>query len=402
MTLPVRNTGDVEVDIDAKVRLSSGGAGGFLFDFYGPSDFKYVTLDVAAGAVNIGHHIGSQWAIDANFAVAISAGVDAALSVSLNGTSVTVSVNGVVVGSFSYYGAVADGGLGTISQTGSTSFDDVHIVFGTHVDNTPDSQPPSITTPGNITRSADAGKSTTVITDATLGTATATDNVGLASLVRSGVPAGNVFAIGVTAISWTATDIFGNVNVVAQLVTVVDTEKPVLTVPAAVTRQVAAGGTSIVVTDAELGSASATDNSGSATIVRTGVPAGNVFPVGTTTITYTATDAAGNVSTATQTVTVSQPVPVISVGVTDASGNEYLRDPIVFTITRSGSTTGSITINLGWSGTAVLGTDYTVTATGGTLGGSGTTITLAAGVTSATVTVTPTDDTTVESTRPSR
>ena len=94
----------------------------------------------------------------------------------------------------------------------------------------------------------------------------------------------------------------------------------------------------------------------------------------------------------------SQPVPVISVGATDASGNEYLRDPIVFTITRSGSTTGSITINLGWSGTAILGTDYTVTATGGTLGGSGTTITLAAGVTSATITVTPTDDTTVEST----
>ena len=143
-----------------------------------------------------------------------------------------------------------------------------------------------------------------------------------------------------------------------------------LAVPPNMSGQVARHGPSIVVTDAELGTASATDNSGSVTIVRTGVPAGNVFPVGTTTITYTATDAAGNVTTATQTVTVSQPVPVISVGATDASGNEYLRDPIVFTISRSGSTTGSITINLGWSGTAVFGTDYTVTATGGTLGGT--------------------------------
>ena len=43
------------------------------------------------------------------------------------------------------------------------------------------------------------------------------------------------------------------------------------------------------------------------TIVRSGVPAGNVFPVGTTTITYTATDASGNVTTGTQTVTVSRP-----------------------------------------------------------------------------------------------
>ena len=174
-----------------------------------------------------------------------------------------------------------------------------------------------------------------------------------------------------TTISWTATDIFGNVNVVAQLVTVVDTEKPVLTVPAG--RDPAGRGTaspSIVITDAELGTRHRRPTTpASVTIVRTGVPAGNVFPVGTTTITYTATDAAGNVTTGTQTVTVTRSrCRSISVGATDASGNEYLRDPIVFTITRSGSTLGSITINLGWSGTAIFGTDYTVTATGGTLG----------------------------------
>ena len=41
--------------------------------------------------------------------------------------------------------------------------------------------------------------------------------------------------------------------------------------------------------------ASATDNSGSAvTIVRTGVPSGNIFPLGKTTITFTATDAASH------------------------------------------------------------------------------------------------------------
>jgi hypothetical protein len=41
------------------------------------------------------------------------------------------------------------------------------------------------------------------------------------------------------------------------------------------------------------------------------VPAGNAFPVGTTTITYTATDAAGNTSTATQTVTVLDNTPPV-------------------------------------------------------------------------------------------
>jgi hypothetical protein len=48
----------------------------------------------------------------------------------------------------------------------------------------------------------------------------------------------------------------------------------------------------------------AIDNCGGATVVRTGVPAGNLFSVGTTTVTYTATDAGGATTTATTGVTV--------------------------------------------------------------------------------------------------
>jgi predicted extracellular nuclease len=58
-----------------------------------------------------------------------------------------------------------------------------------------------------------------------------------------------------------------------------------------------------VVANAQLGSPVAVDNC-SATIVRTGVPAGNVFPVGQTTVTYTATDSGGATASATQTVKV--------------------------------------------------------------------------------------------------
>jgi hypothetical protein len=48
-------------------------------------------------------------------------------------------------------------------------------------------------------------------------------------------------------------------------------------------------------------------------VTRTGVPAGNNFPAGTTTITYSATDAHGNTGTATQTVTVvDNTVPTIT------------------------------------------------------------------------------------------
>jgi hypothetical protein len=59
------------------------------------------------------------------------------------------------------------------------------------------------------------------------------------------------------------------------------------------------------VSDAALGTASAQDAcSGALSVMRSGVPEGNIFPVGTTTITYTATDVVGNTTRATQVITV--------------------------------------------------------------------------------------------------
>ena len=90
--------------------------------------------------------------------------------------------------------------------------------------------------------------------------------------------------------------------------------------------------------------------------------------------------------------------PVIALAVGDTSGNEFGLDPISFTVSRSGVMTGSVVVNLAWSGTATYGTDYTVTVVGGTLSANGLQLTLASGSTGATITVTPVDDTTVEST----
>jgi len=79
-------------------------------------------------------------------------------------------------------------------------------------------------------------------------------------------------------------------------ITVNDTVAPTLHAPANVTVNTGAGATTCgaLVTEAQLGTATATDNAGGVSIARNGVPAGNVFPVGTTTITYTASDDAGN------------------------------------------------------------------------------------------------------------
>jgi hypothetical protein len=71
---------------------------------------------------------------------------------------------------------------------------------------------------------------------------------------------------------------------------------------------------------------------------------------------------------------------------------------IVFTVTRSGITTGTTTVNLTWTGTAALTTDYTVavSGTGVTLSTNRLTLTFAAGATTATLTITPVDDTAIE------
>ena len=87
---------------------------------------------------------------------------------------------------------------------------------------------------------------------------------------------------------------------------------------------------------------------------------------------------------------------VVSVAATDASGAEQAQDPIVFTVTRTVSTSAAITVNLTWTGSATITSDYTLTAVGGTLGAGGTTLTLAAGVSSATITAKPVDDSIIE------
>jgi uncharacterized protein len=63
-----------------------------------------------------------------------------------------------------------------------------------------------------------------------------------------------------------------------------------------------------VVGDAVLGLPSIADNCEGATLVRSGVPAGNLFPVGLTTVTYTATDSGGATAAASTTVHVRNAV----------------------------------------------------------------------------------------------
>lgn len=174
--------------------------------------------------------------------------------------------------------------------------------------------PPVFTSvPSNVTVLTGAGATScsTVVDNATLGTATVADNCDT-TVIRTGVPAGNIFPVGMTIITYTAK---ADTSVTAtQTVTVLDNTPPIVTAPAAVTLYTGPGATSCGVTvanlDTTLGTGSASDNCpGVGSVNRSGVPAGNFFPVGTTTLTYSATDAHGNTSSATQVVTVVDNTP---------------------------------------------------------------------------------------------
>ena len=96
--------------------------------------------------------------------------------------------------------------------------------------------------------------------------------------------------------------------------TVNDTEKPVLTVPASKT---VGNDPGLCEATVDPGTAMATDNCPGVKVtgVRSdGQPLSAVYDHGTTTITWTATDAAGNSTTGTQTITVKDvEAPVISI-----------------------------------------------------------------------------------------
>ena len=158
---------------------------------------------------------------------------------------------------------------------------------------------PVITPPAAF--STEATAVLTPLTQAAYGTATAVDDVDLAPVITNNAPA--TFPLGVTTITWTATDSSGNFATATQTVTVVDTTPPVITPPA----DYSTGATAVLtpLTTADYGTATATDIF--PVVITNNAPA--TFPLGDTTITWTATDANGNFATATQKVTVVDITP---------------------------------------------------------------------------------------------
>jgi uncharacterized repeat protein (TIGR01451 family) len=159
-----------------------------------------------------------------------------------------------------------------------------------------DTTPPSMTCPGNITTPEDPPGSGQA--NVTYSTPTATDNCTQDVQVFCSPPSGSSFPVGVTPVTCTATDASNNTTSCTFTVTVV-TAACTLTCPQNVTESTGSGCSKVVTYPAPT-------QAGSCGTVSCDPASGSVFPVGTTTVTCTATDSSGNtITTCSFTVTVT-------------------------------------------------------------------------------------------------
>src|SRR5215831_12894494 len=162
-----------------------------------------------------------------------------------------------------------------------------------------DNQPPTISCPALVSVTASPGMCGA--TNVTLGTPTITDNCGPVS-VTNNAPA--IFPVGTNTVIWTATDTHGNSATCPQLVIVTDNQPPTISCPALVSVTASPG--MCGATNVTLGTPTATDNCGPVSVTNN-APA--IFPVGTNTVIWTATDTHGNSATCPQLVIVTDNQP---------------------------------------------------------------------------------------------
>ena len=173
-----------------------------------------------------------------------------------------------------------------------------------------DTTAPTVTAPANITVEGDttggANASNSVI-GVFLRAASASDVVDDSPSLTQDAP--NLFPLGTRTVTFTATDDSGNTGTATATVTVEDTTAPSVTAPAdiTVTANVAGGAeATLSAIAAFLGGASASDRVDATPAITDNAP--SILPVGANTITFTATDDAGNFATAAGTITVNPPV----------------------------------------------------------------------------------------------
>jgi formylglycine-generating enzyme required for sulfatase activity len=222
-------------------------------------------------------------------------------------------------------GTVFPLGTTTVTVTAKDAADNTST--GTFTVTVGDTTAPVLTLPSNATADATGAGGATV----SYAAATATDAVSASPAITYSQASGTVFPLGTTTVTVTAKDAADNTSTGTFTVTVSDTTAPVLTLPSNVTAEATGAGGATV----NYAAATAADAVSATPAITYSQASGTVFPLGTTTVTVTAKDAANNTSTGTFTVTVSGQAPTLAAQ--PAGGTVTEGNPVEFSVTAAGT-----------------------------------------------------------------
>jgi hypothetical protein len=218
---------------------------------------------------------------------------------------------------------------------------------------------PIVTVPANTTTEATGPYGATVYWSGV----SATDDVDGPLPATCDRQSGSTFPLGTTKLTCSATDNAGNTGTLSFTITVQDTTAPSLTVPG----NIAAAATSPSGAAVAYPAPSAADIVDGAVASSCDHASGSTFPLGTTTVTCTSTDAAGNTATKTFTVDVTYGWggfldPVVA-------GRAYKLGstiPVTFTLTGASAqiTNAAARLFITQVGTSAQASEFTPTASG--------------------------------------
>jgi hypothetical protein len=260
-----------------------------------------------------------------SFTVTVRDTTPPALALPANITAEATSASGAVV---TYTASANDGVDGPVAVTcspasGSTfpigtttvqcSASDAHsnAANGSFTVTVRDTTPPALALPVNITTEATSASGATATY-----TASATDLVDGVVPVLCDHASGSTFPVGTTTVQCHATDAHSNTASGSFLVTVRDTTPPTLSLPANITAEATSASGAVVSY-----TATATDIVDGSVAVHCDPASGSTFPLGTTTVQCTATDAHNNTAHGSFTVLVGDTTPPVIVSITASPNN---------------------------------------------------------------------------------
>ena len=275
----INTSGDILV-IDTNAGTSSLGA---LFTVDPSSGNRAIISDFGNAAQGALGSFPSGVALDTSGEILV---IDSSVGTRVRGALFTVDPSGnrTIISDF---GNATQGALGR---------EPVGVAIFPSLDNT---TPPTITAPADITEECNTANGAAGVD---LGTPTVSDDTDPNPTVTSDAPA--TFPLGSTTVTYTATDSSGNSASDTQTVTVEDTSPPSITAPPDIMVEANTQGGA---TGVNIGIATASDICDPSLTITNDAP--SVFPLGDTSVRWTATDTAGNSATATQLVTVVDNTP---------------------------------------------------------------------------------------------